>query len=88
MKKTIAIILIVLCLLSINNVFATEVNTLEKQNKEEISGKFFKKIIIQGLSTSNFSRYIRQVGSSNSINTRIVTRSYRYSRRKNHGSTA
>ena len=38
MKKTIAIILIVLCLLSINNVFATEVNTLEKQNKEEISG--------------------------------------------------
>lgn len=37
MKKTIAIILVVLCVLSINTVFATEVNTLEEQNKKDVT---------------------------------------------------
>jgi len=37
MKKTVAVILIVLCLLSINTVYATEVNKLEETNKEEIT---------------------------------------------------
>ena len=37
MKKTIAIILIILCLLSINTTLATEVNTLEQHNKNDVS---------------------------------------------------
>ena len=37
MRKTVAVILIVLCLLSINTVYATEVNKLEETNKEEIT---------------------------------------------------
>ncbi len=37
MKKTIAIILIVLCVLSINTVFATEVNKLEEKNENDVT---------------------------------------------------
>lgn len=37
MKKTIAIILIVLCILSINTVFATETNTIEEKAENEIT---------------------------------------------------
>ena len=36
MKKTIALILIVLCVLSLNTVFATETNKLEETNKNDI----------------------------------------------------
>lgn len=37
MKKTIAIILIVFCVLSMNTVFATEVNTLEEKNENDVT---------------------------------------------------
>lgn len=37
MKKTIAIILIIICLISINTVYATEVNKLEEQNKNDVT---------------------------------------------------
>ena len=37
MKINIAIILIILCLLSINTTLATEVNTLEQHNKNDVS---------------------------------------------------
>jgi len=36
MKKTIAIILIILCMLSINTAYASETNTLEENNKNDI----------------------------------------------------
>jgi len=36
MKKTIAIILIILCMLSINTVYAANSNTLEESNKNDI----------------------------------------------------
>ena len=37
MKKTIAIVLVILCLLSINTVFATETNKLENNNQNEVT---------------------------------------------------
>lgn len=37
MKKTIAIILVFLCVLSLGTVFATEVNTLEEKNENDIT---------------------------------------------------
>lgn len=37
MKKTIAVILVFLCVLSLSTVFATEVNTLEEKNENDVT---------------------------------------------------
>lgn len=37
MKKTIAVILVFLCVLSLGTVFATEVNTLEEKNENDVT---------------------------------------------------
>ena len=47
MKKTIAVILIILCILSIGTVvFGTEVNTLENNNKNDYTNIYIERFTI------------------------------------------